>query len=115
MKDVAASPNGQLLYGLAEIIQVLLFDECVSACRGKSMNKAGNAIDDHAAIEFARTKCFLGSLPVVNIGKHDAPTDDAPFGVSQGLAAGVKPAEYTVRTSGSVFHIIGLPRFNRVA
>jgi hypothetical protein len=77
------------------------------------MDKAGNAIDDHSKIEFARTQGVLGTLPIVYIGKHDAPTDDATLGVPQGLAARVEPAEYTVRTSGTMFHIIRLSGFDR--
>src|SRR2546428_14176339 len=79
------------------------------------MNKAGNAIDNHAKIEFARTQSFLGSFPVVNIGKHDAPADDAALGVAQGLAAGVEPAEYAVRTAGPGVHIILVSGFKRAA
>src|SRR5260370_10729931 len=115
MKDVAAGPTPQFLKGLAEIIQVLLIDEFEFACRGQSMNKAGNAIDDHAKIQFARTKGFLGTLPIVNIGKHDAPADNAPLGVPQGLAAAMEPAEYAVCTFGSVFRIIWQPGFDRAA
>jgi hypothetical protein len=57
----------QLLQRLAEIIQELLIEEIQFAFRRRNGNKAGNAIDDQAKIEFAGTQGFLGALPVVNI------------------------------------------------
>src|SRR6202040_2455179 len=77
MKDVAAGPALQFLKCLAEIIQILLIDEFEFACGCQSVNKAGNAIYNHAKVEFARTQGFLGTLAVVNIRGNTIPADHA--------------------------------------
>ena len=112
MKDVVAGPTPDLLKSFAEIFQILLIDEFDFACRCQSMNKSGNAIDDQAKIEFARTQGFLGALPVFNVSGYTIPANHATTGTPQGLSCRTKPAIDVIEPAHTLVYFTRLTGFD---
>src|SRR5271155_1927251 len=79
------------------------------------MNKAGNAIDDHTKIEFARTQSILRTFPVFNVRLQGIPADDTSLNVPPGESANMEPAVYAIGTTDAVFRLVWLPAFERAS
>ena len=79
------------------------------------MNKAGNAIDDHAQIVFARTQGFLGALPVFNVGGNAIPANHATTVIPQRLSSRYETSDRCYRTAHTLVNITWLTGFDQNA
>ncbi len=64
MNDVGSGPTFQFVKRYAKIIQALLIDEFEFSRGRRSINKAGNAIDDQAKTFFTRAQGVVGQCVV---------------------------------------------------
>src|SRR5258708_34705441 len=115
MDDVAGGPILQFLSRLAKIFHELAVEQLGLTRRIRGSHEPGNAINDQAKIQFARTQGFLGALPVFNIRMQAVPADDASFRVPHGESANLEPPVYAIGTTDTVLSVIsnGMPGFDR--
>src|SRR5258708_29096027 len=113
MDEVAGSQTIQFFRALAEVIEDLLIDEFVFAFRRHRINEPGDAIDDQAQTEFARSQGFFHAFPVVDIRPQGIPADDTSLCVPPRQRPYMEPAVCGIGTTDTVFRLMWMPGFDR--